>query len=652
MDAPDAVDSVVLDEAAAARRAAAVRAALDDAGVGAGDLVATLCGNDLTAVAARDAATAADLVLAPINPRLAPAEIAWLLDHARPRAVLIDRGHAAALATARAATTGPGAAAATIVVDELADGDPTDAAPARGLYGDPAAAGATLLFTSGTTGRPKACRRTSAQDGARAAELRATYGLTADDVHLIACPLAHSAPGIFLRAARGAGARTVIQSGFRPRAFLDAVARHRATVFFLVPTQWQRLLALPDAARAAADWSSVRCAILAGAPVAPETKARIAAWLGPDRLWEFYGSSETGTVTVIGPRDHAAHPGSVGRPPAGVSLRVLDDAGAPVAAGEVGEVHVRSAAVMAGYLADDGTLSRPGERDGHVSVGDLGRVDADGWLTLVDRKHDTIISGGLNVYPAEIERVLAEHPDVAGAVCFGVPDDEWGQRVAAVIAPRPGATLDDAALQAFLRPRLAGYKLPRAVAYCTLDELPVGGSGKALRRAARARFAAALRCPPRRCPRRDPSRALRRDLSCALRRDPPPARYGATRPARYGATRPARYGATRPARYGATRPARYGATRPRATARPALRRDLPCARYRATRPARYGATRPARYGATCPARPALRATARPAPRATARPAPRATARPAPRATARPGSRSGATPATACGRRRW
>jgi fatty-acyl-CoA synthase len=318
--------------------------------------------------------------------------------------------------------------------------------------------------------------RPEAAEEARVAELMATYSLAADDVHLIACPLAHSAPGIFLRAARKAGARTAVLEQFRPRAFLDAVVATRATVCFLVPTQWYRLLELPPGERAH-DLSSLRAAVVAGAPIAPATKARIEEWIGPGRLWEFYGASETGTITVAGPADHAAHPGSVGRAPPGVSLRLHD-----------GEIFVRSPSLFAGYLGDDGTVSRPDERDGHVSVGDLGHLDGDGWLTLVDRKHDTIISGGANVYPAEVERVLAAHPAVAGAVVFGTDDPEWGQVVTAVVAPRGAARLDAADLAAFARAHLAGYKLPRRWATCAPAALPVGGSGKALRRAARAAF--------------------------------------------------------------------------------------------------------------------------------------------------------------------
>jgi long-chain acyl-CoA synthetase len=452
----------LLDEDAAARRAAAVLAGL--AGLPAGERIAVVAGNGPAFVAARDAATAADLVLAPINPRLAGPEVAFIGSHARPRVVLAERVHVDLAQIAAAAAGAP-----VVVVDDLTSAAPLDLAPVLSRVG------ATLLYTSGTTGRPKGCLRTAAQEQARVAELTASYRLAADDVHLIVCPLAHSAPGIFLRAGRAAGARTVIAPRFAPEPFLDAVARWRASVVFLVPTQIQRLLAVPDRARA--ELSSLRAVIVAGAPLAPATKAAALAWLGPDILHEFYGSSETGTITVIGPDDHAAHPGSVGRPPPGVSLRVLDADGAPVADGEVGEIHVASPTVMAGYLDDDGSLSRPGEQDGHVSVGDLGRLD-DGWLTLVDRKHDTIISGGVNVYPAEVERALADHPAVAGAVAFGVDDAEWGQIVAAVVATRPGHALVPADIRAFLREHIAGYKLPRAVALCDLDELPIGSSGR------------------------------------------------------------------------------------------------------------------------------------------------------------------------------
>ncbi|HET7785862.1 MAG TPA: class I adenylate-forming enzyme family protein [Myxococcales bacterium] len=451
--------TAILDEDMAARRAASVLARLAALGVHAGDRIAVLAGNGSAFVAARDAATAAGLVLAPINPRLAPAEIAWIVGHAKPRALLVDEAH-----------RGPAPDGVPIV--ELDDA----LGPAMVL--DHARIGATILYTSGTTGRPKGCWRTAEQERARADELRASYSIGPADTHLIVCPLAHSAPGIFLRAARAAGARTAIAARFTPEGFVEDVRRHRATVVFLVPTQVYRLLAIDPSPRL----ESLRAVIVAGAPFPPAQKAAFAAWLGPGRLYEFYGSSETGTVSVIGPAEHAAHPGSVGRPPPGVSVRVHD-----------GELFVRSPAVMSGYLTGSGDAVAPLDaRDGHISVGDLGTIDGDGFITLVDRKHDTIISGGFNVYPAEVERALAGLPEVAGAVVFGVADEEWGQIVAAVIALREPGSQDGASVRAALRGQLAGYKLPRAIAFCAPDELPIGSSGKALRRAARDAFAGRL----------------------------------------------------------------------------------------------------------------------------------------------------------------
>jgi acyl-CoA synthetase (AMP-forming)/AMP-acid ligase II len=300
---------------------------------------------------------------------------------------------------------------------------------------------------------------------------------------------------MFLRACRAAGARTVLLERFDPRAFLHEVAHHRATVFFLVPTQVERLLALPDDERARADWSSVRACIVAGAPFSPAARRRFLAWLGPGKLWEFYGSSETGTITVLPPADQAeALPGDVGRPPPGVEIELRHhDTGLPVAHGEVGEVFVRSPALMHGYLDEP-----PVAHGSFVSVGDLGRFEADGRLVLVDRKHDLVISGGVNVYPAEVERALAEHPAVAGAVVCGVADADWGERVVALVATREGAAAPgEDELRAFLRERIASYKIPKQFRFVAASELPIGPSGKPLRRAARAHFQAGGAATPR-----------------------------------------------------------------------------------------------------------------------------------------------------------
>ncbi len=463
---------ISIDDAAVDAGATALARFLSTADCHPGDRVALLAGNIPEHLSARLAASSMELVMIPINTSLAPPEIDWILGNARPRVVLSQDPM-------------PGA---TCIADAIAAGR---ASSARIPEIDASRLGATILYTSGTTGRPKGCLRTAAQEDARREELTATYGIGPGDVHIVVCPLPHSGPGIFSRTARAAGARTVLMPRFTAEGFLQAVAATRATLVFMVPTQCERLMALPEAVRRAHDVSSLRAVVVAGAPFAPATKRRMIEWLGDGVLWEFYGSSETGTVTVLGPGDHLTHPGTVGRPPPSVSIRLLDEDRRPVPTGELGEVFVRSPTVMAGYLDEHGELTALDAVEGHASVGDLGRVDEDGFLTLIDRKHDTIISGGSNVYPAEVEHALFEHPRVLGAVAFALPDPDWGQIVAAAVAlDGPGDPDAEAAgLRAFLRDHLAAYKLPRAIAIVDRDHLPIGSTGKPLRRLAAAELA-------------------------------------------------------------------------------------------------------------------------------------------------------------------
>jgi acyl-CoA synthetase (AMP-forming)/AMP-acid ligase II len=420
---------IVVDEDEVAERAAALAA--DWGWLAPGDAVAVRAGNTVGFVAARDAATALGLWFVPVNPKLAPPEVEHIVR-----------------------TSG-----ARLLVDDPIGGRGV-AAAAR-----PSAAGATILFTSGTTGWPKGCLRPEAVEAARLAEMTASYGITSDDVHLVACPLAHSAPGAFLRAARLAGARTVLLPRFDAAAFVDAVRATGATFCFLVPTQVERLLAHGG------DLAPLRAVIVAGAPFAPAARARFVDRLGPGKLFEFYGSSETGTISVAPPSAQPAEGGFVGWPPPGVEVEVVE----PREDG-VGELQVRSAACMTGYLGEP-----PLAPGAWVTVGDLGRRTADGGVVLVDRRGDLILTGGVNVYPAEVERALLAHPAVRGAVVFGRPHPDWGEEVCALVAADAG----EPELRAFLRERIAGYKIPKVFSFVALEELPIGASGKPLRRRAR-----------------------------------------------------------------------------------------------------------------------------------------------------------------------
>ncbi len=322
-----------LDESEVARAAGWAAARFSALGLHAGDVIALPADPGSAFVGARDAAGAMGLFVVPINPRLAPPQVSERLAAANAQLISLPS------------------------VDELS-------ADTRSLP-RPSEVGATILFTSGTTGQPKACLRSEGQESARADELISTYSITRSDVHLIACPLAHSAPGIFLRAARRVGAATVFLPRFDARAFLDAVQTWNASIFFLVPTQVERLLALGVNNELPA-LSSVRAFIVAGAPFAPATKRRLLDWIGPGKLWEFYGSSETGTISVVPPAAQPGGAGFVGWPAAGVEIQILDDAGQPVDAGVDGEIFVRSPTVMTGYLGQQASDSR---LPGFVSVG-------------------------------------------------------------------------------------------------------------------------------------------------------------------------------------------------------------------------------------------------------------------------------------------
>jgi long-chain acyl-CoA synthetase len=287
-----------------------------------------------------------------------------------------------------------------------------------------------------------------------------------------------------MRAGR-AGAVMVLMPRFDPLVLLELIERERIDTMFMVPTMLIRLLKLPEAVRKRYDLSSLRFIIIAAAPCPAEVKRDMIAWWGPV-IHEFYGSTESSAVTLANSADALARPGTVGRAVEGAELRILDDAGRILPAGEVGEIYTR----MAG-LPDFTYHNRPDQRaaidrDGFITSGDVGYLDADGYLFLCDRKRDMVISGGVNIYPAEIEAVLMGLAGVKDCAVFGIPDAEFGEALMAVVEPAEASGLTPADVRAHLAQHLAGYKVPRSIELAR--DLPREDSGKIFKRRLRDRY--------------------------------------------------------------------------------------------------------------------------------------------------------------------
>jgi fatty-acyl-CoA synthase len=353
----------------------------------------------------------------------------------------------------------------------------------RGEAPDSSEEGQVVMYTSGTTGKPKGAVRTFQQNAlAGALCFIGETPMALGDVHLSACPLYHATAFGFCGFSFLLGGTIAVMSEFKAEPFLDAVQRHRVTTTALVPTMIHRLVELGPAAIRQRDLTSLRAIFSGGAPLSGPLAIEAMDLLG-DKLWNFYGATETGIVTLASPADLRSSPGTIGRAIPSVEIRLLDEAGSECRTGDVGEVYARGPMLVDGYHAD-AEATRQSMNDGFFSVGDLARRDARGCFHIEGRKRDMIISGGVNVYPAEVEGVLHEHPAIAEASVVGVPDREWGERVRAFLVLRPGMDATDDDLKAYCKGRLSGPKVPRD--YIFLESLPRNPTGKVLKRELRA----------------------------------------------------------------------------------------------------------------------------------------------------------------------
>jgi fatty-acyl-CoA synthase len=433
--------------------------------------------------------------------RSTAAELAFLARNSGAVAIVFDEAIAATVESAVATLREGGQQLDRRSLFCLAEGavppwsarfDDLFAEPAAKPAEDAAEEGAVVVYTSGTTGRPKgAVRKFNAELLPMVVRFLGQTPMRHDDVHLAACPLYHTTAFGFIAFTHILGGQVVLLDEFDPHRFLQAIERHRVTTTVLVPTMLHRLLALGDEEIRRYDTRSLRALFCTSAPL-PGPDSDHAMDLFGDIVFNLYGSTETGVVTLAYPEDLRRSPGTIGRAAEGNEIRLLDDDGREVADGEVGELFAKNAMLVAGYHQDE-AATNGSMREGFFSVGDTAYRDARGCYHLAGRKRDMIISGGVNVYPAEVEATLEAHAEVDEVAVIGVPDREWGERVTAVVVLRRDAARESAtaALKAWCKERLAGPKVPREIILLPAGEgLPRNPTGKVQKRELRARFGA------------------------------------------------------------------------------------------------------------------------------------------------------------------
>ncbi|MBM3660159.1 MAG: AMP-binding protein [Actinobacteria bacterium] len=452
--------------------------ALEARGIGAGDRVAIMLPNSIEFFEVWAAASKLGAPVVLVNWHLKRDELTYILEDSGAKLLV---AHADLLEFAEPAAKATGCALLIVGRGDAYEGaiGASAAEPAVDLL----TLQSPIFYTSGTTGRPKGVVH-GQMDPERASQATlgqvALWGWTGDDVYVLTGPAYHAGPGGWAMAALAVGATTVILPAFDAREWFRLVDTHRVTCTFAVPSHFIRMLEVPVEERTAFDLSSLRLIVHAGAPCPVPVKRRIIEALAPCEIAELYGMSEGG-ATRISMAEWLARPGSVGLPWPGVDVRILDELGDDVPTGTAGLIYVMPPGGARFHYHDDDEKTSGAWRDDAFTVGDVGYLDADGYLFLTDRAADMVIRGGVNIYPREIEEVLYTHPAVVDCAVFGVPDERLGEQLMAVVETREPVTADD--LAAYCRERLADFKVPARVEL--VDELPRQPNGKVLKRVLR-----------------------------------------------------------------------------------------------------------------------------------------------------------------------
>ncbi len=465
--------------------------ALRALGLERGDKVAVMLHNCHEFLEVAQATSKIGAVMVPLNYRLRGREVEYIVDNSDARALVCGAEFVPEVASVMERLRGI-VRGGYVVVGESGDSrfaryeallvaqpstEPEEQAP-PGMN--------AMIYTSGTTGRPKGVYRPGGIDPMLILGIVQGFGLQpGGEVHIVPAPLYHSAPTLGSVLTIVLGGTLVIMAKFDPEEFLALVDREKVTSCLVVPTIVKRILALPDEVKRRYDVSSMRSLIVGAAPFPLETKLAAIEFFG-DCVYEYYGSTDAGLNTILTPAEQRARPASCGKVLAGTDVAILDDEGRKLAPGEVGNIYISNPLVRAMQYYKDPEKTKEAFRGEYMTVGDVGYLDADNYLYIVDRKTDMVISGGVNIYPAEIEEVIYEHPAVLDVAVIGVPNDDWGEELKAVVQLKDSthATADD--IIDFCRERLADYKRPRSVDF--VAEIPRNPSGKLLKREIRAPY--------------------------------------------------------------------------------------------------------------------------------------------------------------------
>ena len=476
-------------------RTTRLAAGLRGLGLKKGDRVGVLAHNCLEWMEIYTGMARAGLVMVPLNFRLTGPEIAYILAHAEVGAVIAGSEFCATVdairgdipvAPERFVALGEGAPGGWLAYEALMNGADT------GLELGPVAPADTcaLMYTSGTTGRPKGAVRSHEGSALIAFATALEMGFTRDDTALLVMPLCHANSLYFATTFIHLGGTCIVddRKSFDPEALLRTLAEEHVTFTSLVPTHYIMMLALPEEVRRRHDLSAVGKLLVSSAPARQDTKRGILELFPNGKLYELYGSTEAGWVTLLRPDEQLTRLGSVGREWAGSgAIRLLDENRREVPDGEVGELFSRTAYVFDGYWKNPEKTAEAFDGE-WCSVGDMARRDEAGYIWLVDRKSNMIISGGENVYPSEVEGVLGQHPAVRDVAVIGVPHEKWGETAKAVVVLHQDGSATADELRAWCKARLAGFKVPGEVVFVRDTDMPRTATGKVLHRVLRQRY--------------------------------------------------------------------------------------------------------------------------------------------------------------------